>query len=106
MFELSLVRCSGGAKVPRKVIEAEKGAGVWGGLAPIIEVRNSGPPGSGSLRGVESELAPTEPSQTYTYHRSNFVHKNVGFHGQNGISSGFVHKIGGFHGQNRVNRSQ
>ena len=35
MFELSLVRCSGSAIVPRKVIEDEKGAGVWGGLAPI-----------------------------------------------------------------------
>ena len=37
MFELSLVRCSGSAIVPRKVIEDEKGAGVWGGLAPIIK---------------------------------------------------------------------
>ena len=36
--------------VPRKVIEDEKGAGVWGGLAPIIKVRISGPPGSGTLR--------------------------------------------------------
>ena len=36
--------------VPCKVIENEKGAGVWGGLAPILEVRISGPPGSGSLR--------------------------------------------------------
>ena len=48
MFELSLVRCSGSAIVHRKVIEDEKGAGAWGGLAPIIEVRISGPPGSGS----------------------------------------------------------
>ena len=36
--------------VPRKVIEDEKGAGVWGGLAPIKKVRISGPPGSGTLR--------------------------------------------------------
>ena len=36
--------------VPCKVIEDLEGAGVWGGLAPIIEVRISGPPGSGSLR--------------------------------------------------------
>ena len=36
--------------VPRKAIEDEKGAGVWGGLAPIIEVRISGPPGYGTLR--------------------------------------------------------
>ena len=35
MFELSLVRCSGSAIVPRKVIEDLEGAGVWGGLAPI-----------------------------------------------------------------------
>ena len=35
MFELSLVRCSGSAMVPRKVIEDLEGAGVWGGLAPI-----------------------------------------------------------------------
>ena len=56
MFERSLVRCSGGAKVPRKVIEDEKGAGVWGGLAPIIEVRISGPPGAGSLRGVDTVI--------------------------------------------------
>ena len=56
MFERSLVRCSGGAKVPRKVIEDEKGAGVLGGLAPIIEVRISGPPGSGTLRGVDTVI--------------------------------------------------
>ena len=69
--------------MPRKVIEDEKGAGVWGGLAPIkIEVRFSGPPGSGVGEEMESELAPTEPSQTYPYHRSNFVHKNAGLHGQ------------------------
>ena len=37
LVELSLVRCSGSAMVPRKVIEDEKGAGVWGGLAPIIK---------------------------------------------------------------------
>ena len=37
-----------------KVIEDEKGTGVWGGLAPIIEVRISGPPGSGTLRGVDT----------------------------------------------------
>ena len=36
--------------VPCKVMEDLEGAGVWGGLAPIIEVRISGPPGSGSLR--------------------------------------------------------
>ena len=41
-------------KKPRKVIEDEKGAGVWGGLAPIIEVRISGPTGSGTLRGVDT----------------------------------------------------
>ena len=35
-------------KKPCKVIEDLEGAGVWGGLAPIIEVRISGPPGSGS----------------------------------------------------------
>ena len=35
MFELSLG--SGSTMVPRKVIEDEKGAGVWGGLAPIIK---------------------------------------------------------------------
>ena len=56
MFELSLVRCSGSAIVPRKVIEDEKGAGVWGGLAPIIEIRISGPPGSGTLRGVDTDI--------------------------------------------------
>ena len=28
--------------VPRKVIEDEKGAGVWGGLAPIKKERPSG----------------------------------------------------------------
>ena len=78
-----------------------------GGLAPIKkESASADCPGPGVGEGMESELAPTEPSQTYTYQRSNFVHKNVGFHGQNGISSGFVHGIGPFHGQNRVNRSQ
>ena len=41
-------------KKPRKVIEDLEGAGVWGGLAPIIEVRISGPPGSGTLRGVDT----------------------------------------------------
>ena len=63
-------------------------------------------PGPGVCEGMESELAPTEPSQTYTYQHSNFVHKNVGFHGQNAISSGYIHGIGSFHGQNRANRSQ
>ena len=64
IFERSLVRCSGSAMVPRKVIEVEKGAGVWGGLAPIIEVRNSGPPGSGSLRrdGVGTCSDETKPN--------------------------------------------
>ena len=42
--------------VPRKVIEDLEGAGVWGGLAPIIEVRISGPPGSGTLRGVDTVI--------------------------------------------------
>ena len=38
-----------------KVIEDEKGAGLWGDLAPMkIEVRISGPPGSGTLRGVDT----------------------------------------------------
>ena len=35
LVELSLVRCSGSAMVPRKVIEDLEGAVVWGGLAPI-----------------------------------------------------------------------
>ena len=40
-----------------KVIEDLEGAGVWGGLAPIIiEVRISGPPGSGTLRGVDTVI--------------------------------------------------
>ena len=39
-----------------KVIEDLEGAGVWGGLAPIIEVRNSGPPGSGTWRGVDTVI--------------------------------------------------
>ena len=56
MFELSLVRFSGSAMVPRKVIEDLEGAGVWGGLAPIIEVRISGPPGSGTLRGLDTVI--------------------------------------------------
>ena len=43
-------------KKPRKVIEDLEGAGVWGGLAPIIEVRISGPPGSGTLRGVDTVI--------------------------------------------------
>ncbi len=30
--------------------------GLWGGLAPIIEVRISGPPGSGTLRGVDTVI--------------------------------------------------
>ena len=42
MFERSLVRCGGSAMVPCKVIEDEKGAGVWGGLAPIKKERPSG----------------------------------------------------------------
>ena len=42
--------------VPRKVIEDVEGAGVWGGLAPIIEVHFSGPPGSGTLRGVDTVI--------------------------------------------------
>ena len=46
-------------------------------------------PGPRVCGGMESELAPTKPSQTYPYQRRNFVHK-----------------IGGFHGQNPVNRSQ
>mgnify|MGYP006367866779 FL=1 len=37
-----------------KVIEDLEGAGVWGGLAPIIKIRISGPPGSGTLRGVDT----------------------------------------------------
>ena len=39
-----------------KVIEDLEGAGVWGGLASIIEVRISGPPGSGTLRGVDTVI--------------------------------------------------
>ena len=39
-----------------KVIEDLEGAGVWGGLAPIIKVRISGPPGSGTLRGVDTVI--------------------------------------------------
>ena len=42
MFERSLVRCSGGAKVPRKVIEDEKGAGVLGRSSPNKKERPSG----------------------------------------------------------------
>ena len=42
--------------VKSKVIEDLEGAGVWGGLAPIIEVRISGPPGSGILRGVDTVI--------------------------------------------------
>ena len=56
MFERSLDRCGGSAMVPCKVIEDLEGAGVWGGLAPIIEVRISGPPGSGTLRGVDTVI--------------------------------------------------
>ena len=40
MFELSLVRCSGGAKVPRKVIEDEKGAGALGRPSPNKKKRD------------------------------------------------------------------
>ena len=43
-------------KKPRKVIEDEKGAGAWGGLAPIIKVRISGPPGSGTLWGADTVI--------------------------------------------------
>ena len=39
-----------------KVIEDLEGAGVWGGLAPIIEVRISGPPGSGTLWGADTVI--------------------------------------------------
>ena len=57
-------------------------------------------PGPGLCEGMESELAPKKPSQTYPYQRRNFVHKIGGFCGENAFFQGFVHRIGGFCGQN------
>ena len=37
-----------------KVIEDLEGAGVWGGLAPIKKERPCGPPGSGTVRGMDT----------------------------------------------------
>ena len=44
-----------------KVIEDLEGAGVWGGLAPIIKVRISRPPGSGTLRRNRPEWVNNNP---------------------------------------------
>ena len=44
-----------------KVIEDLEGAGVPGGLAPIIKVRISGPPGSGTLRRNQPEWVNNNP---------------------------------------------
>ena len=52
------------------------------------------------MLGAKSERTLRAQGFGAAYHRSNFVHKIGGFHGQKWVLSGFVHKIGPFHGQN------